>query len=558
MRFFSRTLVSVLFAAALAAGQPQAKPPATFEISGTAVDALTGQPLTGVHVAVAPVAARNTFRIVVTGEDGRFFFDGLAKGKYTLTAQRTGYLTQSFNQHEQYSTSIAVGPDLDAHNLVFRVRPQASISGQVLDEHNEPVRNARVILFEQSAPGEPQGQTVRSRTTTDDEGSFYFGHLPPDKYFIAVEAEPWYAQRRPINVARMINRNSAANGSVPLDGPVEPVQEDARSPLDVAYPVTYYPGVTEPESAGSIAVAPGEKFTADIILQPVPAIHTRITLAGTDSKQHFSGDLRQRVMGDAISGFGASVTEISPGVVEISGVPPGRYELNLNTYDETGSRPAAKGEIDLAAGTEAASFQVAPAPVALTGTVKFDTDEGSPTRGNVILRNRKTGEASFGNISGNGEFEVQGGVQPGTYDVTASAFPQSLLSELTATGAKATGHSLEIKGAAPVKLTVVLTRGLGQVTGVALRDDKPAAGMMIVLVPDDPLHHPQLFRRDQSDSDGTFTLASVVPGKYTVLAIADGWELNYRSPEVLNPYLSQGTPVQVETRGKYEIKVKVQ
>lgn len=554
----SHTLVFVLLAAALATGQPQAKPPATFEISGTAVDALTGQPLTGVHVAVAPITARNDFHIVVTGEDGRFFFDGLAKGKYALTAQRIGYLTQSFNQHGQYSTSIAVGPDLDARDLVFRVRPQASISGQVLDEHNEPVRNARVILFEQSAPGESERPAVRSRATTDDEGSFYFGHLSPDKYFIAVEAEPWYAQRRPINFARLNHGNSFGNGSAPQGGFSQPTEEEPRSPLDVAYPVTYYPGVTDSESAGSIAVAPGEKFTADIVLQPVPAIHTRITLAGPDSKQHFNGDLRQRVMGDAVSGFGAIVMEISPGVVEISGVPPGHYELNLNSYDETGSRPATKGEIDLAAGIEAGSFQVAANPVALTGAVKFDTDEDPPTRASVVLRNRKSGEASVASISDHGEFEIQGGIQPGTYDVTASAFPQALLSELTATGGKVTGHSLEVKGNAPVKLNVVLTRGLGQITGVALRDDKPAAGMMIVLAPDDPLHHPQLFRRDQSDSDGTFTLPSVVPGKYTVLAIADGWELNYRSPDVLKPYLSQGTSVQVQAKGKYDVKVKAQ
>ncbi|PYP91119.1 MAG: hypothetical protein DMG65_08960 [Candidatus Angelobacter sp. Gp1-AA117] len=558
MRFFSLTLVFVLFAAALATGQPQAKPPATFEISGTAVDSLTGQPLTGVHVAVAQVTARNNFRIVVTGEDGKFFFDGLARGKYALTAQRIGYLTQSFDQHGQYSTSIAVGPGQDARGLIFRVRPQASISGQVVDEHNEPVRNARVILFQQSAPGEPERQAVRGRTTTDDEGVFYFAHLFPEKYFIAVEAEPWYAQRQPINFARTIYADSFGNRSVPQDSPPQPREDVPKSPLDVAYPVTYYPGVTDPASAGSIAVTAGEKFTADIVLQPVPAIHSRITVAGPDSKQHFSGDLRQRVMGDTFGGFSASVIEISPGVLEVSGAPPGHYELNLNTYDETGNHPAIKGEIDLADGTEAGSFQVGAAPVALTGAVKFDTDEDPPTRGSIVLRNRKSGEASVGNISDHGEFEIQGGVQPGSYDVTASAFNQSLLSELIATGAKVTGHSLEIKDNTPVKLTAVLTRGLGQVTGVALRDDKPVAGIMIVLVPEDPLHHAQLFRRDQSDSDGTFTLPSVVPGKYTVLAIADGWELDYRSPDVLKPYMAHGTPIQVEDKGKYEVKVNIQ
>jgi len=34
--------------------------------------------------------------------------------------------------------------------------------------------------------------------------------------------------------------------------------------------------------------------------------------------------------------------------------------------------------------------------------------------------------------------------------------------------------------------------------------DKPVAGIMVALVPDDPEMHIELFRRDQSDFDGTF------------------------------------------------------
>jgi len=36
-----------------------------------------------------------------------------------------------------------------------------------------------------------------------------------------------------------------------------------------------------------------------------------------------------------------------------------------------------------------------------------------------------------------------------------------------------------------------------------------------------------LVRRDQSDSDGIFTLHSVVAGQYTVVAISDGWDLEW-------------------------------
>ena len=81
---------------------------------------------------------------------------------------------------------------------------------------------------------------------------------------------------------------------------------------------------------------------------------------------------------------------------------------------------------------------------------------------------------------------------------------------------------------------------------------------MIVLVPQDPGHNLPLFRRDQSDSDGTFTLSNVVPGQYTVVAIANGWELEWANPAVLQPYLKGGESVQVPAEGKLDVKVQVQ
>jgi hypothetical protein len=58
-------------------------------------------------------------------------------------------------------------------------------------------------------------------------------------------------------------------------------------------------------------------------------------------------------------------------------------------------------------------------------------------------------------------------------------------------------------------------------------------------------------RRDQSDSDGTFTLGRIVPGKYVLMAIEDGWDLELENEEVLRPYRERGKPVEV---GAEEVK----
>jgi len=95
------------------------------------------------------------------------------------------------------------------------------------------------------------------------------------------------------------------------------------------------------------------------------------------------------------------------------------------------------------------------------------------------------------------------------------------------------------------------------VDGFALRDDQPFAGAMVVLVPHDPANNTPLFRRDQSDSDGSFTLPNVVPGLYTVIALANGWDLEWSNPAVLQPYLKSGEAVQVTGGGKLQVKVQV-
>jgi len=62
------------------------------------------------------------------------------------------------------------------------------------------------------------------------------------------------------------------------------------------------------------------------------------------------------------------------------------------------------------------------------------------------------------------------------------------------------------------------------------------AGAMVVLVPKDAQSNRTLFRRNQSDLDGSFSLLNVMPGSYSILAIADGWDLDWTSPAVIRAY----------------------
>jgi len=91
----------------------------------------------------------------------------------------------------------------------------------------------------------------------------------------------------------------------------------------------------------------------------------------------------------------------------------------------------------------------------------------------------------------------------------------------------------------------VLASGKANIEGFASRDGKAAHGVMIVLVPKDPAACIAQFRRDQSDSDGSFLLPGVIPGDYIAVAIEDGWTLDWKRPEVLGKYLPGGMAITV-------------
>ena len=50
----------------------------------------------------------------------------------------------------------------------------------------------------------------------------------------------------------------------------------------------------------------------------------------------------------------------------------------------------------------------------------------------------------------------------------------------------------------------------------------------------------------------------MVPGSYTVVAIAHGWDLEWGNPVALQPYLKGGEAIRVTGDGTMEVKVQVQ
>jgi len=171
---------------------------------------------------------------------------------------------------------------------------------------------------------------------------------------------------------------------------------------------------------------------------------------------------------------------------------------------------------------------------AVTGMVTFEGG-AKPQQAQISLWNRESNEGVSGQVSADGTFEIPT-VSPGWYDVTVPNIGSFSIKSVSATGARVTGLRVQFGGAGPAKLAIIMSAALGSIDGIVKSDGKSIAGAMVVLVPEDPMHHDQWFRRDQSDSDGTFSLGQILPGKYTLLAIRGGWDLEWSRPEVLERF----------------------
>jgi hypothetical protein len=498
-------------------------PSGPYRIAGTVVNAKDGGSLARSRITIADAKNRQSVQFIITGANGRFEFH-VPAGKYSLSGAKRGFITADYNQHEQFSTAIVTGADLDTENLILRLAPNAALTGRVLDESGEPVRHAQVQVYRETHFQGVSRTLPFQSDRTDDQGRYEITPLDEGTYFVSAEATPWY----------VIHPSSIA-----ASPPVPPAQVD--SSLDVAYPMTYYGDATEAEDATPIPVRGGDRLEADIHLNPVPALHLIVHIP--EDGTHGSGfPSLQKAAFDGLNQAESNNVQYvaAGGLYEMTGVAAGRYTVQMPGSGATEVNLSSNGELDVSSGSPTSTIK---ATVRIAGAASLPSQ--LPSQLQIALRDGQgrvdqatevdaKGEANFSNLVA-GKYDVVAGSSTQRYSVVRIA------SEAGATS----GHTLTVPPGSSLAIILSLVGGSATVEGFAKRAGNASSGVMVVLVPKNPEANHDRFRRDQSDLDGSFSLPNVIPGSYTIIAIENGWDLDWSEPAVLARYLKSGQRIEV-------------
>jgi hypothetical protein len=483
---------------------------ARYVISGVVVHGLTGQPLSRARVLLAPSAQRTKYQSVVTGADGRFRFEGLSEGKYSLQAERLGFLRQGYRQRslfQAYATAVVVGPGEAAENLVFRMIPGSVIAGYVLDSRGEPVHGVTVQAMRIAGLGSLRRVQRYSYASTDDRGYYRIHSLADGNYALAVAGRPWQPATLPVT---------------------EPS----------AYPVTYFPSATHSELAKTVGVRPGEEVAANFTIAAVPAVRVagRVALAEPAGQNTVSLSC-PGPYGSELALF--SRTAAAPSF-EFPLVPLGHYYLNVWNQDRLVSRRT----IEVSGPMEGLT---AGEPALASVAARIGVRESPPAASGLMvltLRAVDGGSVLAQPVDAEGR-AVFPAVIPGRYEVWVGRQRQMAVTAIGVRGAALAGGLVEIPETGQVELDITVDGSAADVNGRVLAADQPHSGVWAMLAPRAGWDNLSSYRFDQSDSDGTFTWFAVPRGEYLMFALEEGEPLDYADPDVIRKMLSKAQPLTI-------------
>jgi len=480
-------------------------------------------------------SADDRARSISTSTDagGRFQLKGLDPGRYRLWVMRNGFVSQEYGQKApgDAGATLTLRPGQDLKDLLFRLIPSAVISGRVIDEDGEPVPRAQVNALHQVYSDGKRQLVPQTTAATDDLGEYRLFELPPGRYFVRA------VYRR----TRSLSQTS--------------IQLPEGESTEHGYPPTYYPSSPELSKAVTLTVKAGEEIpSTEITLRPVSTFTIRGRVYNMISKRS-SGDVILELEPRSSEfrwNFSAAAANVrsQDGTFELHNVLPGSYDLIAQWSDETKVYEAHQTVEVGNADVDGVALTIAPG-VPISGRLQWDGPPSLSNRGelNIYLQAAESGRGYGNSAQVTAESFLLKDVPEGTYRL--SVFGQSqdcFLKSVRFGGIEALEDGFTVRRGVDAALEVTISSRGARIQGTATdADNLPAAGVWVVLMPDEPRRN-QFWRYKSATTDqyGHFDLRGIAPGNYKLFSWEKVERGEWEDPDFVKPFEEKGERITVQ------------
>jgi Carboxypeptidase regulatory-like domain len=581
-----------MIAALLVALMAAQAPAGDGAITGRVVDAVSGKPIAAALVSIrgSGLTANplpNQPPQILTDVDGRFVFQRLGPGSYSIRATKGGYSEGASGRRrpDGESQTIQIGAAPAAEDTIVRMWKQGAIGGTVTDEAGEPMVGMPVRLLLRNKPGSTPGgsggfvaiarpySSVGNPAQTDDRGIYRFSGLAAGDYLVVAVLPPVSGTRSVLDDAAKLGRGGSDLTSLAVEGAMREFRTvDVRAPLRIGdavvstsgltllpptaggplriYPTTFYLGAATVTQAAPITLAAGEERGGiDIQLTPVPVARVSGTVLGSEGPAPLARMRLAPAGSEALPNDLQAPTSVTDGAGNFvfAAVPAGQYTLR-------GALPGLQGSISVpltVAGLDVDGLVATARPaIRVTATLQFDgttsppkgPDGGGPLSMPAFILDAadpvNAPDQLQATIIGNDRGYVVTGYAAGRYRVRVPASPSGWMFKAAMLNGVDVSETPFDFTRDVTDLTLVFSDRWTGLSGAV--QGRGADAATVLAFPTDASKWtgdgfaPRRFKSAATNARGEFAMSSLPPGDYYVVAVPDEQAEGWRDPSVLD------------------------